>query len=81
MEKSFPKIESELSNSRPDGFLSHVCVYSHFSHYLQNRQERYLAFDKKKIKMDAVKNLGSYPAEVRFMEGISAKITIVVEGL
>ena len=37
--------------------------------------------DKKKIKMDTAKNLGSYPAEVRFMEGISAKITVVVEGL
>ena len=49
-EKSFPKIESELLNSRPDGFLSHVYVYSHCSHYLQNRQEGYLAFDKKKTK-------------------------------
>ncbi len=37
--------------------------------------------DKKKIKMDSVKNLGSYPAEIRFMEGISAKITVVVESL
>ncbi len=37
--------------------------------------------DKKKIKMDAVKNLGSYPAEIRFMEGIAAKITVVVEAL
>jgi len=37
--------------------------------------------DKKKIKMDAVKNLGSYPAEIRFMEGILAKITVVVEAL
>jgi large subunit ribosomal protein L9 len=37
--------------------------------------------DKKKIKMDAVKNLGSYQAEVRFMEGVAAKITVVVESL
>ena len=37
--------------------------------------------DKKKIKMDGVKNLGSYPAEIRLMEGITAKITVVVEGL
>ena len=37
--------------------------------------------DKKKIKMDAVKNLGSYPAEIRFMEGIATKITVVVEAL
>ena len=37
--------------------------------------------DKKKIKMDALKALGSVPAEVRFMEGISAKITVVVESL
>ena len=35
--------------------------------------------DKKKIKMDAAKNLGSYPAEVRLMEGVSAKITVVIE--
>ncbi len=37
--------------------------------------------DKKKIKMDSVKNLGSYAAEVRFMEGVIAKITVVVEAL
>ena len=37
--------------------------------------------DKKKIKMDPVKNLGAFPAEIRFMEGISAKITVNVESL
>ncbi len=37
--------------------------------------------DKKKIKMDAIKNVGSYAAEIRLMENISAKITVVVEGL
>ena len=42
-----------------------------------------LGFDieKKKIKMDSIKNVGSYNAEVRLMENISAKITVVVEGL
>ena len=35
--------------------------------------------DKKKIKMDAAKNVGSYAAEVRLMEGVSAKITVVIE--
>ena len=37
--------------------------------------------DKKKIKMDSVKNVGSYPAEIRLMENVSAKITVVVESL
>lgn len=37
--------------------------------------------DKKKIKMDSVKTLGTFPAEVRFMEGVIAKISFVVEGL
>ena len=37
--------------------------------------------DKKKIKMDSVKTLGSFFAEVRLMEGVSAKITVVVESL
>lgn len=37
--------------------------------------------DKKKIKIDSVKNVGSYPAEIKFMENISAKITVVVEGI
>ena len=37
--------------------------------------------DKKKIKMEPLKTLGSAPAEIRFMEGISAKITVVVEAL
>ena len=37
--------------------------------------------DKKKIKMEAVKTLGSIPAEIRLMEGVTAKITVVVEAL
>ena len=37
--------------------------------------------DKKKIKMDAVKTLGAFQAEVRLMEGVSAKITVSVESL
>ena len=37
--------------------------------------------DKKKIKMDSVKALGSFPAEIRLMEGVAAKITVVVESL
>ena len=35
--------------------------------------------DKKKIKMEAAKTLGSFPAEIRLMEGVIAKITFVVE--
>lgn len=37
--------------------------------------------DKKKIKMESAKTLGSYPAEVRLMEGVTAKITVVVTAL
>lgn len=37
--------------------------------------------DKKKIKMEAVKTVGSLPAEVRLMEGVIAKITVKVEAL
>ena len=37
--------------------------------------------DKKKIKMDSLKNLGTYDAEVRLMENISAKIKIEVVSL
>ena len=37
--------------------------------------------DKKKIKMDAVKAVGSVNAEVRLMEGVTAKITVKVESL
>ena len=39
------------------------------------------AVDKKKIKMDTMKTLGACPAEIRLMEGVSAKITVVVESL
>ena len=35
--------------------------------------------DKKKIRMESVKTLGAFPAEIRLMENISAKITFVVE--
>jgi large subunit ribosomal protein L9 len=37
--------------------------------------------DKKKIKMENMKTLGSLPAEVRLMEGVVAKITVRVEAL
>ena len=37
--------------------------------------------DKKKIKMDAVKSVGTTIAEIRLMEGVTAKIKVVVEGL
>lgn len=37
--------------------------------------------DKKKIKMETVKTLCSLPAEVRLMEGVTSKITVVVEAL
>ncbi len=37
--------------------------------------------DKKKIKMDSVKALGNVEAEIRLMEGVSAKITVSVQAL
>ncbi len=37
--------------------------------------------DKKKIKMETLKTLGSAPAEIRFMENVTAKITVCVEAL
>ena len=42
-----------------------------------------LGFDiyKKKIKMESVKTLGAFSAEVRLMENVSAKINVTVESL
>ncbi len=37
--------------------------------------------DKKKIKMESVKSLCSLPAEIRLMEGVTAKITVSVQAL
>lgn len=37
--------------------------------------------DKKKIKMETVKTVGSFHAEVRLMENVSAKILVEVVGL
>ena len=37
--------------------------------------------DKKKIKMDSVKALGSIPAEIRLMENVTAKITVSITAL
>lgn len=37
--------------------------------------------DKKKIKMENVKTLGAFPAEIRLMENVIAKITYVVQAL
>jgi large subunit ribosomal protein L9 len=37
--------------------------------------------DKKKIKMEPVKSVGSTTAEIRLMENVTAKITVAIEGL
>ncbi len=37
--------------------------------------------DKKKIKMESAKTVGSLPAEIRFMEGVVAKINVNVQAL
>lgn len=37
--------------------------------------------DKKKIQMNAVKTVGSFPVEIRLMENISAKITVNVAAM
>ncbi len=50
------------------------------AHVAASLAEQGFDIDKKKIKMDSVKNLGSYAAEIRFMENVSSKITVVVEG-
>ncbi len=51
------------------------------SHVAAALSEMGYDIDKKKIKMESVKTLCSLPAEVRFMEGVTSKITVVVEAL
>ena len=48
------------------------------SHVAAALTEMGFDIDKKKIKMDAAKTLGVYSAEVRLMEGVSAKISVTV---
>ena len=50
-------------------------------HVAQALAEAGYDIDKKKIKMDSVKALGSFQAEIRLMEGVSAQITVVVQAL
>ncbi len=50
-------------------------------HVASSLAEMGFDIDKKKIKMDSVKALGSLPAEIRLMEGVVAKITVSVQGL
>ena len=51
------------------------------SHVAAALTEQGFDVDKKKIKIDTIKTLGSYPAEVRLMEGVVAKITVQVVAL
>lgn len=51
------------------------------SHVAAALAEAGFDIDKKKIKMDAVKTVGSFSAEVRMMEGVISKITVSVVGL
>ena len=47
----------------------------------QALNEKGFDIDKKKIRMDSVKALGIFDAEIRLMENISAKIKVCVEAL
>jgi large subunit ribosomal protein L9 len=47
----------------------------------QALNEKGFDIDKKKIRMDSVKTLGFFEAEIRLMENISAKIKVSVEAL
>lgn len=51
------------------------------SHVAQALETMGYTIDKKKIKMENMKTLGACPAEVRLMEGVSAKITVIIESL
>ena len=51
------------------------------AHVAASLSEMGFDIDKKKFKMDAVKALGSFEAEIRLMENISAKITVSVQAL
>ena len=51
------------------------------SHVAAALSEQGFDVDKKKIKIDAIKTLGSYPAEIRLMDGVTAKITVQVVAL
>ncbi len=51
------------------------------SHVAEALEKMGFDVDKKKIKMDAVKSVGTVIAEVRLMEGVTAKIKVVVESL
>ena len=44
-------------------------------------KEKGFDVDKKKIRMDTIKTLGTFDAEIRLMENISAKIKVSVEAL
>ncbi len=50
-------------------------------HVASSLSEMGFDIDKKKIKMESVKTLGALPAEIRLMEGVSAKITVNVQAL
>ena len=50
-------------------------------HVAQALAEMGFEIDKKKIKMDGLKTLGSTQAEIRLMENVTAKITVNVEAL
>ncbi len=40
-----------------------------------------IKIDRKKMQVADIKNFGEYTAEIKLYQGISAKITVVVEGL
>ena len=50
-------------------------------HVAQALSEMGYDIDKRKIKMEPSKTLGSSPAEIRLMENVTAKITVSVEAL
>ena len=72
-EKIIPKIKVS-ENGKVFGSIT-------TQHVAQALSEMGYDIDKRKIKMEPSKTLGSFPAEIRLMENVTAKITVSVEAL
>lgn len=72
-EKVVVKIKTG-ENGKPFGAIT-------AQHVVAALAEKGFDIDKKKIKMDSVKALGTIDAEVRLMENVTAKIQVTVEGI
>lgn len=78
MKKALEKIEVRAKASAgTDGKIYGSITNAHISELLASQHG--IQIDKRKISIDAIKNFGTYTADIKLSSGVSAALRVIVE--